>query len=252
MTKTLSPFDGLIVECSRVTLREQTRPDNVRILVTEQLKLLRAAYLLISQTTTELDSQIKAVSLISSEKLVATEDIILGGWSTEYHKSVLLYFSFVGLVNRFCEAVKRHSHKKGFPDADRIKFFRDKVEEHWDEYVKIVEAGLIVTKGKFPVVAVGVVGSPDDRRRARDKLVNEFQRQGIEIAIPDHFLPSGTSANREYADLIYNALECAGWPKRDDELVRALFDFGFPPPILDVEEYAEHLVKYLTGIVEFG
>jgi hypothetical protein len=161
----------------------------------------------------------------------------------------LAYFSFLDEVNRFGRIIadKTGSHP---PLYRRVKFFRDKMIEHWDDYFTGSSAptGLAGTMGKiWPAYHFGSITKPGNGVHDRARIIAEFNTLGVDVAL------SEKEWYGEYSSTIFSALEALpnDYGARSfsmSPLIQSIYAYSFPTPICNVEEYCEELVAWMRGL----
>jgi hypothetical protein len=176
-----------------------------------------------------------------------------GGFSAEFNESnqkriraKINYFSFIEELNRYGRIFEL-KHQKIIPDYYRIKFFRNKMIEHWDDYLEFLfrQEGLKIAINKLVIpYHMGLWGGSITEIPT---LREEFKKHNITLVL--HF---ESPLDPNYSESILSALETIdhklGKKEIPDDLVKAIFKFGFPTPIHDLEEYIERLIKWVENL----
>ncbi|MCG3136137.1 MAG: hypothetical protein HMLKMBBP_03965 [Planctomycetes bacterium] len=253
MNQPPSPFDALLLRLSAQNMRGRDNPpSNLELLVYEQLQLLRAAYI----SLFSIDFHAEAMRRHDEGGEAALEDLVFG-LRAPSSAATLHYNTFVALLNRFNEALKklRGPAHEDIPGLHRLKFYRDKVTEHWVDYVHYMGGhGFTWREGKAPILSVmATARKAAEFTQARDDLVRALGGLGISISIPDDLVRPGMTMSEDYAVIINAALDSLG-PRLHkkstaDPIVRILFRLGFPSPIQDMEQYCMDLLAYLEPLV---
>lgn len=248
---TETPLDALILTLSSENLAQGGDPDmkKKKVFVLNQIQFLRVLYILMKQ----INIQQEMTRYQGQESLTLSQLALERPISS--HAVFLHYFTLVNVLNQFGRAFeKHHGLTKPLPRYERIRFYRNKVLEHWDDYTtRIPSSGYIQQGGKLPIPMVETVYLYPDRVTLQQKLLNCFRDKGIEVNIDS--AASGQSTSGEYCNSIYEALEkidSSLWKnfKKDgphEDLIKLLFEFGFPAPIVDVDEYLSELVPALES-----
>lgn len=241
-----SPFLNLHNQLQQIISegsRSQTPTEEIIIFCFTQVRLLHILY----------------VSMVSSMELD-----ISGGikdpnqYLFDIDKSRFDYSSFAYVLNQLGRILNKR-HKKyniKLPLYNRIRFFRNKVVEHWDDYVNNFSgASITKEKGKPLIPTICSVYSPEERIRLKKEIDAELLNFGITLELEE----VGSLGERN-EEKIYSVLEridpslCAQTKSGEyvisDRLVELLFKFGFPPPILDVKNYSEELVKIIISALK--
>lgn len=179
-------------------------------------------------------------------KVIIKEMISLNQKSVEAKTN---YFSFIEELNRFGR-IFANKYEKIIPDYYRIRFFRNKMVEHWDVYLDFLfhMEGIKIEVNKLVVpYHMGVWGG--STLEIKD-LKEEFQKHNVSISRQWE-----SSLNPNYSEDIYRALEridqkLRKWNEKTGEgipedLVKGIFKYGFPTPIQDLEGYIERFVKWI-------
>lgn len=247
-----TPFDQIILELAQENFENPTIIKPTSNLVLQQLHQLRTVYLLMK----EVDFYTKTISQPLGTRSIPLEEAVLQNPFDSY-KVYLNYFLFLTIINQSYRAIKKHLPGKEaeLPDYKKIKFYRDKVVEHWEEYIMYLNGrGTTFQKDKIAIPTIEQFVAPNERQQLRDQVITEFNKRGLKIEIEDTFLANMISSNPVYSDLIYGALEKldSNFHESHDKyksIIDLLFKFGFPAPICDVQGYSENFVKYTKTIL---
>ncbi len=163
----------------------------------------------------------------------------------------LNYFGFIEELNKFGRVFKS-KYETNLPGYFRIKFYRNKIVEHWDDYTEYLHlptgSGYAFTEGKIVIPSHGgAIKTPDTTDDVYKEICIEFKRFGIEFPILDVSM-----AHDRYSDVFFMTLEkvnplLEGIP---NTLVNAMFKYGFPTPITDIEQYCAELITWLESLLQ--
>jgi hypothetical protein len=242
-----TPFDTLLAnlwQSLRNILDRKAQPNELLLLVYNFSKVARVLYCNMAEASEQMQSNIKA-----RHKDERTKTLTQVEWQEINDDPIrcrLGYMQFIEHINRTGRVLRR----KGFtlPLYGRVYFYRNKMVEHWDDYLQLLSAstgdGLVFSGGKIAIpyafAGIATTNRPDFQR----ELTDEFAKLGVTLfALEDKWYG-------EYAEIIYVALEkIDGDLKRIPErLVRLLFKYSFPTPINDLEEYCKTLVAWLETL----
>ncbi len=160
-------------------------------------------------------------------------------------KAKVSYFSFIEELNRYGRIFEL-KYQKILPDYYRIKFFRNKIVEHWDDYLEFLfhQEGLKIAINKLVVpYHMGLRGGSITEI---PELRQEFKKHNIALA--PHF---ESPLDPNYSESIFSALETIDQKLGKQipaDLVEAIFKYGFPTPIHDLEQYIEQLNKWVENL----
>ena len=174
--------------------------------------------------------------------------------------SSTIFLGYNALVNTLCQldrAFPQHvADAKEIPLHSRIRFYRNKLAEHWDAYTSnIVSPGFTFKRNKAPIPLVEGVGLSTERHALLSQLKRAFGAIGATLKWSDYKSHFGVSIEAEYGEAIFTAFEeikaglttPSGKVQSYDDVIRLLLKFGFPAPILDIEEYALRLDAHLRA-----
>lgn len=242
-----TPFDTLLAslwQSLRDILGQQAQPSELFLLVYGFSKIARVLYCNMSKASQEMLMNIDA-----RHKNEGTRPLTQEEWNALNDDPIrcrLGYLQFIEHINRAGRVLKR----KGFtlPLYGRVYFYRNKMVEHWDDYLQLLSAstgnGLVVSGGKIaiPYAFAGIASS--DRSNFQRELIEEFAKSGVTIpSLEDKWYG-------EYAEIIYTALEKIDGELRKipEPLVKLLFKYHFPTPIYDMKAYCKTLVAWIETL----
>lgn len=243
-TMNKTPFDEIILEFwSKMT---STKPDQLSdtfFIVFSWLKILRVAYLQMLTSSEIFHSEMEALrNGPKGTRTQTTEDMLMSPDKTIACK--LSYFQFINQIN----ISGRILGGKGYvsPLYARIYFFRNKIIEHWDDYLKFFTTmgdGLVFNRNKIPIPFYNHAGSIG--LLANEKILrNEFSKLGVKgLVLKNRWYD-------HYSNMIFEALEKIdpNLGKIPESLVEALFQTSFPTPIHNMEAYVEDLAGWIKTI----
>jgi len=260
MHKYKTPLDNLIVELASYSINNVSNPNSFVILVQQQLGILRVLY----NEMHKIDYYKNTITQAKKNNRSITIEEFALNQNQDINKSITDYQSYLYVINQFGRALKKKCliNLEDFPCYYEIQFYRNKVAEHWDDYIDAMSRGVTFSKGKCAIPIVGRVFLLDIRPKIAKQLEEIFYKFGLNIKIPDEFNQVSTANNDpKYAEFIYTNLRkidvylkfnCKKEPNKtlNDMLITLLFDFGFPSPILDLEEYTIILAAYIRRLVK--
>jgi hypothetical protein len=168
------------------------------------------------------------------------------------NKYVLDYNSFINSLNQLARALKKIDVDMHIPNLAWIRFYRNVVIEHWDDYVLSSGSGSfsVIYRGSsgYPKVNVFTERGDNERKALRDQIDELLRTQGHELKVVGH----GQDLWRDSANVatLYGTLELnfPTFNSRDEPLktlTKLLFKFGLPGPIDSIDDYAIDLVAQL-------
>jgi hypothetical protein len=253
-----TPFDSLIARLWRRIFNSYQRNSSV----SEELSLAmtfsriaRVLYVNIAVASEKMLAQTYSLSNPSGSRIITLEE------KRELEdgpiECKLSYMHFVEHINRTGRAFKR----KGFPPPPlyaRIYFFRNKMVEHWEDYLQFLtheNAFSSSTQSSFMIPHAFAAKSKLDSAKVQQELTDAFADYGVTLpsleALED-------KSYAEYSDVLYSALEKIDKQLRNhnekngvgipETIVRLLFKYSFPTPIYDIEGYCKILVAWLEAL----
>lgn len=251
-----TPFDSLIARLWQQTFNNYQRNSSISKELTLAMSFARVARVLYINMTissekmlvqTDIFSHPSAPRIVSREEMREIEDTPI--------QCKLSYMQFIEHINRTGRVFKR----KGFPPPlfARIYFFRNKMLEHWDDYLQFLsfQDGYSSSKGKIAIPHAFAAKSKRDGADVQQELTKAFAQCGV--ALPSlEALEDKSYA--EYSEALYSALEkIDNQLRKYDEkkgtgipetIVTILFKYSFPTPIYDMEAYCKLLVAWLDAL----
>jgi hypothetical protein len=246
-----TPFDDFLLELSQESFRNPIKFEATLGIIMQLLKQLRTTYLLMR----EVDLYNEIIPIQKRTGPISLKEVLDSSFITE--KAYLHYFLFLTVLNQSYRVIEKHLPGKeaGFPDYKRIKFYRDKVIEHWERYTeRSGGTGLTFEEGKIAIPIVEEIIQPTSRKEIQDQIVNEFKNIGCTIDLAKYHLFNLISSKVDYSDVIYSSLEKVdiNFHKSHEKyksIIDLLFKFGFPAPICDVQKYLETFVEYARSLL---
>jgi hypothetical protein len=165
----------------------------------------------------------------------------------------LHYFTFIHILNQFGRIGRNYQCEKLIPKYARVKFFRNKVVEHWDDYYReghFPHSGFTQRAGKPAIPTIHSVYTVEERVKLGKEVFDFLEQENVMLYLD--FRACGLGASEEYCETIYQALEQIGLDvidnnkgKKYSPLILLLLKLDFPVPITDVEKYSNELVDKL-------
>jgi hypothetical protein len=157
------------------------------------------------------------------------------------------YFSFIEELNRFGRLfVNKYSNP--IPNLNRIRFYRNKMIEHLDEYEEFLNSngtGINFKSNKLVIpFHAGSINKPEETKADYEKLRSEFGKYDVTLS------PLDLDTNDKYSNLVFENLEKIDRKldfknRKYDNLINCLLRYGFPTPIHDLEEYVQKLIAWM-------
>lgn len=256
MNKT-TPLDQLIIYLAKQSFKNPSKLNHIHIILQAHLSIIRTLYLemLSVDFITKITQMKMGTSSITIEEFALVNPM-------ERNKVVIYYEHFIYILNQMGRVLKKHKFivdYKEFPLYFRIRFYRNCVTEHWEEYIDLVKhPGFTFNKNKAPLPVIEQAKYGD-----KEKIVFElnkiFKENNRILNIPDKFKTNSMlGSSQEYSDFWYSELEKISpqlitrnnreEPIIKKEIVSLLFKLSFPLPICDVENYLETLANFLSNI----
>lgn len=170
-------------------------------------------------------------------------------------KAVLDYLTYINLLNQLSRVLWK-KYKIDISLANRIAFYRNKAQEHWDEYARYAPNGsLTQEKGKIAVPSMSEVFNPDERIRIKseiDSLLAGLGKRKFDIENPETANIADLPENVEKIYALFEGIDPSLVARQGDnvipsQLVELFFKFGFPAPVRDVNKYSRDLAAHLTS-----
>lgn len=258
-----TPFDELKLELIQKTIKNAR--ENPPISETEELisrftGILRSLYLQMKDQTYRRDEEFDLMMGIEREKpnprhLTIQETLEMGDYTTI---SIFQYFQYLEQVNILGRVLYRKV--KQFPPLyHRVYFYRNKMIEHWDDYLDLFLGsgrgnGLIYKKGEISIpYHLAHIFRPIEGTQMQQKLIDDFASLGVTLTSIEN------KWYGDYSKVIFMALEnidpqLRSKPNKINKkhipefLVEDLFRYSFPTPITNIENYSLELAKWLKSI----
>ncbi len=245
----VSPFDKLITDLNQSTLGNpaygKLMPLGSKVL--HHIRILRVAYISYSRTITTSPKNAKSgATKMTTQEMIESQDKGI--------KVSLDYYQLVSLINQLGDVLKKEKH---IPSYYEINFFRNKVSEHWNGYLTTKPAGSGMQKvGRLPIPILCNNHSTALAESSRLRLIKEIAncaKKSLDTDLLDNLW------YEDYAKKIFPLLkeidpELKREPKKKkgkfipDTLVKLLFDYEFPLPFYDVENYCKGLANYFEKL----
>jgi hypothetical protein len=257
-----SPFDDLIVQLStgifglrNDEIKERAEEIDKKSFLIHQLGLLRVTYINLVETG------LHSWEDFENQKKLDKTSIPVNEWALDSRKIsyevVLSYYNFISILNQLNRILPKHfQNSDPIPKSSRIRFYRNKVVEHWDAYTKSVGAqGFTFQKNKPSIPAIERIHEYKERQVLLKKVRNAFTKLGASFHWEKEVF-NMIGSNQEYSESIFSAIEETGkislqkgQDKNFDDLVLLLLQLGFPDPIVDIEGYSKELVTHLKKLI---
>ncbi|MFA6587493.1 MAG: hypothetical protein WCT08_00320 [Patescibacteria group bacterium] len=254
----MSPFDSLIINLQGKVWHPVGGSKSVnvidgKIFIIQQLRLLRSAYISLVEVADEVKKR--------QERMKGTTEVpfVIAALDHAADQSnvILSFNSFVSVLYQLNRVLPIHFPGCGdIPNYPRIRFYRNKAVEHWDEYVASVPGTGFTFK--FGKAAIPVIEG-DFEYPKRQILLQEVKAKfkvigGNFVWVDEAYNMLG--CDKAYCDAVFKALEGSGKMSLHkgknsdfDSLISLLLRFGFPAPFNDVEEYCDLLVAHISRFV---
>ena len=168
------------------------------------------------------------------------------------NKYVLDYNMFVNCLNQLDRALKKR--RLCIPNEWEIRFYRNVVVEHWDEYVDPINgsfAEIYPGPSGYPQVNIFTQRADEERKELRRQIDEIFEKHKQALRVNGHYQDIWNDS--ENVAKLYKTLK-ACFPKPDTQkceplkaIAKLLFQFGLPGPIVDIDLYSSKLVEQLRS-----
>ena len=170
MSSKHTPLDGFIVNLAALTFTNPSSPNLLVSLTQHHLSMLRVIYL----GMVEIDFYEKAFSGSPGTRTLSIEESALD-MPLDSYRSILSYIQFLYVLSQFGRVLIKHGFINDlfeFPCYYRVKFYRNCVGEHWEEYVDFAgRRGLTFTKGKAAIPVVEELSHLGEKAAIEAELV---------------------------------------------------------------------------------
>jgi len=246
-----SPFDNFLVELWQSVLKNPSYKELTSLgqFILRQTEVLRVIYISYSH----LGSPFRDPELPSLNRGSTVQEMV--SFSDPGIKVALDYFSFVNELNQLGRVLKgKFKVTPTIPKYEEIYFFRNKIVEHWDDYMTCKLGGSAIEQGGRLPVPHSLSKSSEFavHEKAKNDLINEFKAHELTIHSLDGF------HHEDYANVIYPLLKridptLKSFKKEHktgipENIVKALFEYEFPLPIYDVKKYCDDLINYFETL----
>ncbi len=170
----------------------------------------------------------------------------------ENHRPVLAYQDFVNCLNIHGRVLDKLGIT--IPSYYRIRFYRNKLIEHWDDYLDKSCNGISGWTARSGKIVVPFHSSkanvPHEGQPLWEIIKGNFLTLGLQVP----FTWDDTISYERYTDFIWQLLEQID-PKLQtvhryriipESLVELLYDYAMPVPILDMELYCAKLRDFIV------
>lgn len=253
-----TPFDELISDLMQHTLGNPAfpnAPSPIGRCVSGHLGYLRTIYLTFPYFSTIAQMRIEAKRNENLTPLQRNASMFDASFQTKF-----TYFSFIDALNQLGRQLEPLGFN--FPNYTQIRFFRNKVVEHWDDYLaeKPDGGGSVGKAGgiRIPLIMGSARTEFARMEPARLALIKEFLNHGVSLDIqPEDY-------HEAYAQKVWPALKsidenlalrCVVRSGVCDprcsycRLIDQLLDFEFPLPFYDVDQYISNLITELKPMI---
>ena len=239
-----TPFDELIIKLLQKELMDLPKRHKKDLRILAFLEVCRIRYLHLLNITDRIQEMGSLV-----RRGVAVGYPIEEG-NTHSVEASLTYFSFIEELNRFGRLLKT-KYGRNLPEFYRIRFYRNKIVEHWDEYEKFLQLrnGYTFLPDNLVTPYHSNAIRTSRASQAYSRLKVEFEEKGVSIPLLDVSM-----RYEDYSDSIFKHLEridrkLEAFPPRDP-LVSMLFKYCFPIPIYDIEGYIKKLISWTEKLLD--
>ncbi|OGE86320.1 MAG: hypothetical protein A3J48_02375 [Candidatus Doudnabacteria bacterium RIFCSPHIGHO2_02_FULL_46_11] len=250
-----TPFDDLAIMLTEAGMRRSGKKDEKLLHSITFLQVCRVKYLQmysISNLFWQRHKERFSKDLGTSSTFAITTKEAIDN-SLESIEANANYFAFLEELNRFGR-VFHEKYDTTLPKYFRIRFYRNKMVEHWDDYEEYLNKGVGFTYTVDKLIIprhFGAMNIPADTDAAYSELSLEFK--AFKITLPP--LDLSMTADDKYSEELYYNLEKIDpelGRKIPNSLVNKLIKYTFPVPIKDLEEYFLILNSWLdTFLVEY-
>ena len=249
-----TPFDSLIAALWQSLLsghHRKVQPNDLFSLVLNFSKIARVTYINMLEASEKMHLQVENQIKVPGTRSLTMKETIE---HDDYHiRCTLSYMQFIEHLNRSGRVLKGHGFTP--PLYYRVRFFRNKTVEHWDDYMHLRSVGhgdgLSFPKGKIAIpYAFAGISMSGVSYTLQQEITNEFAKYGVTLpSLSDKWYV-------EYSNIIYPALEQLDKDLRSyrngvgipEPLVTLLFKYSFPTPICNMEDYCKALVSWLETL----
>jgi len=243
-----TPFDDLAIKLSESGMAMRDKPTEKYIHCITFIQVCRIKYQQIHN--------ISKLHWIRSEEMrkqsggirsLTTKEVIDGYAETLEVK--VNYFSLLEELNRYGRVFEK-KYGDILPNYFRIRFYRNRMIEHWDryeEYLKIAGNGFTYKIGELITpMPIGAINTPAITDIAYKELSLEFQK--FKITLPK--LDVSMTADGKYSKEFFSNLARINGRLEEipPSLVNSLFKYGFPIPTHNLDNYVSELVLWLEKI----
>lgn len=239
-----TPFDELIIKLIQKTFENLEQRNEKQQIILTFLEVCRIRYLHLLSITERIQEMLSLVRRGGAVGYPIEEG--------NFHaiEAKLNYFSFIEELNRFGRLFK-DKYNKTLPDYYRIRFYRDKMVEHWDDYEEFLRSSYpgytLLPNNLVAPYHSGTIRSIE-ASEDYNRLKSEFEKKGISIPLLNDSMKYEDYSNELFIHLgkIDNELKkhfSAG-------MINTLFKYSFPIPIYDMEGYIKGLITWVEEFLD--
>ncbi len=228
----VSPFDQMVIDSTQWILGNPAYVESTDLgkFIYSQAVILRTIFINYSKLNQPASFENGGNQKETQEEMISMSD--------QGIKVALDYFLLMNQLNQMGRVLKK---KFGIeiPKFAEIRFFRNKIVEHWDDYLKMQRMGSAhQSDGKRPVPYLlwEKRTMPAEWDRIHDELIQTSQEACMPITKKELELHG-----EEYANAIYPIL------LSKEKFVALIFEYEFPLPIYDIEKYCQDLVVFFKS-----
>lgn len=247
-----TPFDELIQKVhTDIWTNQKNDPD--LIFLAEQLRCLKIIY------RSMLSNSINPDRISLKHKAAKTnKKIYIIKINEEAHlnlvEAFLSYIFFIDQIKIMGEYLNKHKiiKFKNFPKYKNIRFFRNIIGQHWQEYTNSIGAGtLLMRKKAISVPVICFRGNASDLKKISMNTSGIYRSFGIPYEAEKFAFNAQAHkrfSNQKKADEFYRKifqLKIKNNNRMPSRLIQNFFLLGFYAPIVNVEEYSKTMVLKL-------
>lgn len=254
-----TPFDNFIYKAERLLKERNKNKKNKETLLSllGLAEIFRVLFLQMIDSSKKHKEQVYKNIKKPTDKLTRSDITLAKDSEVQCNINFFYFLEQINILGR----VSVRAGISSPPCYNRVRFYRNKIIEHWDEYVKLLfndEARFgtlwVDMRIVIPWYINGVHETKVNQVRCQE-LIDEFEKNGIILEIPSK-LRYG-----EQSVLIWEALEKIDPELRQrsriednkkkyipETLVNKIYRYSFPTPIYNVEEYSGKLAIWFDAI----
>jgi len=245
-----TPFDKLaIINCHYGRLENQDLLTRIGLFA-EELRIRYLDMLECAEIVSEIFNQLKQSENQGTHEVTDEEYLET---SLRNHKPIIAYQDFIKSLNIYGRVLK-NKYNVEIPELYKINFYRNKINEHWDDYLDKASAnmtGYTAKKGKIVIPNhSGKANFPKEGKPLWEIIVNRLIALGVSTSLSW----DDTINYEKYSLEIWKILEkidpelktiARQRGRIPEDLIEMLYDYELPVPFLDVESYSVMLAKLL-------